>query len=129
MIMYGFYYAYPQVMTASPMQSQSGHQEHKRHPIAQPDYVNQSPANYTTIHPTDKIPQPNRYVTRVEPVFLDHLSRHQGLDITVQTTAKEVKGKLAAVAIDHIELKLSDTKSLHVRLDQIVYFEGLSLGS
>lgn len=129
--MYEHYYTYPPQMMPfyqpQAMEPRKGSNQPKMHPIAQPDYVNQSPASYTTIRPVKKIPQPNRYVTNVNPVFLDHLSRHQGLDITVQTTANEVKGKLKDVAIDHIELKLSENRALHIRLDQIVYFEGLPL--
>lgn len=129
--MYGnYYHHYPVMGPYTPMQDPTVRKESNKpsmHPIAQPFYVNQAPATYTNIHQVEKIPQPNQYVTCVEPVFLDHLSRHQGLDITVQTTAKEVKGKLAGVAVDHIEIKLSKNKAVHIRLDQIVCFEGLPL--
>lgn len=130
---YGYYpsYSYPNTVMPYPqVQDMDVRQESpkpKMHAIAQPNYVNQSPAAYTDIHPVKKIPQSNRYVTNVNPVFLDHLSRHQGLDITVQTSAKEVKGKLAGVAIDHIQLNIGKDRALHIRLDEIVYFEGLPL--
>ncbi|MUV36739.1 hypothetical protein JNUCC1_00543 [Lentibacillus sp. JNUCC-1] len=112
--------------TEDEMRKHHGHNT-KLNPIVQPEYVNHKAADYTGLKPVAQIPQPNRYVTNVDPVFLDHLSRHQGLEISVQTTAKEVKGTLNGVAIDHIEIGIGKNKALHIRLDQIVYFEGMAL--
>ncbi|MGG4397960.1 hypothetical protein ABEX25_27060 [Paenibacillus thiaminolyticus] len=48
------------------------------HPILQPAYVNHHPAACTPICTMPAVPQPTEYVSCLDPVFLDHLSRHQG---------------------------------------------------
>lgn len=68
----------------------------------------------------------NQYVTCLEPVFLDHLSRHQGQRIIVRTTVETLEGVLASVAVDHIQLNRHD-KAFHIRTAQIVHFEGLPI--
>lgn len=96
------------------------------HPIVQPAYVNHQPAACTPICTTPAVPQPTDYVTCLDPVFLDHLSRHQDQRITVRTTVETLEGVLASVAVDHIQLNRHD-KAFHIRTAQIVYFEGLPI--
>ncbi|MCT2536882.1 YuzF family protein [Aquibacillus koreensis] len=97
------------------------------HPVVQPIHVNNLPTPYTHIYPTPLVPQPTRYVTHLDPVFVDHLSRHQNLNITVTTTNGKVEGKLAGVAVDHIQINLSKEKAIHIRISEIVSFEGLPI--
>ncbi|WP_281281469.1 DUF2642 domain-containing protein [Paenibacillus dokdonensis] len=42
----------------------------------------------------------------MEPVFMQHISRHQGQELAVVTSAGRVKGILAGVAVDHIQINL-----------------------
>ncbi|MGG6310341.1 DUF2642 domain-containing protein [Paenibacillus macerans] len=79
---------------------------------------------FSTIFPVPMVPQPNQYVTRLDPVFVDHLSRHKGRPISLMTTAGKLEGILSGIAIDHVQLSM-DHKAIHVRIAQIVYFEGL----
>ncbi|MFS0869189.1 DUF2642 domain-containing protein [Paenibacillus xylanilyticus] len=94
-------------------------------PVDQPGYVNQKYAMHTPICAITGIPQPGEYVTSLEPVFVQHLSRHQGQTFTIMTTVGEITGVLAGVAIDHIQIN-AEHRSLHIRIAQIVYFEGPS---
>ncbi|MTV49227.1 DUF2642 domain-containing protein [Heliobacillus mobilis] len=97
------------------------------HPIVQPAYVNQMPALCTPIHTVPVVPQPNQYVTVIEPVFIDHISRHNGEQMVVMTTAGKVEGVLTGVATDHIQLNIGNDRAIHLRIDQIVYFEGFPI--
>ncbi|MFZ5987186.1 MAG: hypothetical protein ACOYWZ_08715 [Bacillota bacterium] len=45
-------------------------------PIVQPTYINQMAAPYSPIYPVPSVPQPTQYITLLDPVFVDHLSRH-----------------------------------------------------
>jgi len=96
-------------------------------PILQPTYINKSTVAYTPIHKAVGTPQPSQYSTTLEPVFLDHLSQHQGKEITVRTDGKEVTGTLAGVTVDHIQLNLNANRALHIRVADIAYFEGLPI--
>ncbi|WP_223292236.1 DUF2642 domain-containing protein [Salipaludibacillus neizhouensis] len=73
------------------------------------------------------MPQPTQYVTPLDPVFVDHLSRHENEQIIVTTTAGKIEGVLTGVAVDHIQLNLSDDKAVHIRVSQIVSFEGFPI--
>lgn len=97
------------------------------HPVVQPQYVNQMPALHTPIFPIPDVPQPNHYTTPLDPVFVDHSGKHHGHSIAVMTTAGKVEGNLTGVAVDHIQLETSDGKALHIRIAQIVYFDGLPI--
>lgn len=99
----------------------NGHIVHN--PIDQPGYINQIPTTHTPIYPITGVPQPNAYVTPLDPVFVQHISRHQDQPISVMTTAGFIKGILAGVAVDHIQINLED-RSVHIRISHIVYFEG-----
>jgi hypothetical protein len=92
-------------------------------PIDQPGYVNHMPAMHTQICPIMGVPQPTQYVTHLDPVFVQHLSRHQGQKMALMTTAGRIEGINAGVAVDHIQINLED-RSLHIRISQIIYFEG-----
>lgn len=74
---------------------------------------------------TSAVPQHVNYIALVEPMFMDHLLKHKGAKITVVTTAGKVEGILSGVAADHIQLTVGDNKALHIRLAQVVYFEGV----
>lgn len=74
---------------------------------------------------TPAIPQPAHYATLVEPVFIEHLLRHKGAKVVIMTTAGKVEGILSAVAVDHLQLTVGDNKALHIRLAEVVYFEGV----
>ncbi|WP_052807255.1 DUF2642 domain-containing protein [Risungbinella massiliensis] len=95
-------------------------------PIVQPMYVNQQPTVPTYIFSEPVVPQSNQYITNIEPVFVDHLSRHRGQRIIVTTTIGEIEGVLTGVAVDHIQLDVSE-KALHIRIAQIVSFEGFPI--
>lgn len=95
-------------------------------PIVQPAYINQMAAPYSPIYPVPSVPQPTQYITLLDPVFVDHLSRHEGQRIVVVTTAGKLEGVLTGVAVDHIQLSI-DEKALHIRIAQIVHFEGLPI--
>ena len=41
------------------------------------------------------------------------------------TTAGKVDGILSGVAVDHLQLTVGDHKALHIRLAEVVYFEGV----
>ncbi|MFD2680333.1 DUF2642 domain-containing protein [Bacillus seohaeanensis] len=99
----------------------------KLNPVVQPAYVNQLPAPATPISPVPSIPQPTQYVTPLDSVYVDHLSRHQGQHMVVMTTAGKVEGVLTGVAVDHIQLNVSEEKAVHIRISQIVYFEGFPI--
>ncbi|SDJ82044.1 DUF2642 domain-containing protein [Sediminibacillus albus] len=99
----------------------------KLQPIVQPAYVNHMPSPSTPVYSVPALPQPTQYTSPFEPVYVDHLSRHQGKQISVVTTAGTVEGILSGVAVDHIQLNLSETRAVHVRIAQIVYFEGLPI--
>ncbi|WP_263862284.1 YuzF family protein [Bacillus aerolatus] len=43
--------------------------------------------------------------------------------MALMTTAGRIEGINAGVAVDHIQMNLED-RSLHIRISQIVYFEG-----
>jgi len=94
-------------------------------PIVQPAYVNQMPVSYTPILPVAAVPQSAEYVSSLEPVYIDHLSRHKGQHLVVMTTAGKVEGTLTGVAVDHIQLDVEEGKALHIRIAQIVFFEGM----
>jgi hypothetical protein len=95
------------------------HQNEKVHasqyPIDQPYYVNTMPAGHSPIYPIAGIPQPNQYITNLDPVFIQHLSRHQGQRIAVMTTVGRIEGVIAGVGVDHIQINLED-RSLHIRV-------------
>lgn len=95
----------------------------EQRPIDQPGYVNQIPTAHTEIYPIKAVPQPTAYMTQLDPVFVQHLSRHQGQRMALMTTAGRIEGVNAGVAVDHIQLNVED-RSLHIRLSQIIYFEG-----
>lgn len=84
------------------------------HPIP-PNYAPRTPA----------IPQPAHYATLVEPAFIEHLLRHKGAKVVIMTTAGKVDGILSGVAVDHLQLTVGDHKALHIRLAEVVYFEGV----
>jgi len=96
---------------------------HKMNPVDQPACVGYRPAAHSPIVPVMGIPQPGSYITHLEPVFIQHMSRHQGQFIALMTSAGRVEGELAGVGIDHVQLNLKD-RSLHIRISQIIYFEG-----
>ncbi|WP_110926858.1 DUF2642 domain-containing protein [Bacillus massiliglaciei] len=104
-------------------QQHMGHQPIKQLPVDQPSYLNQTPVHHTPIYPIEGVPQPNQYITQLDPVFVQHLSRHQGQKMAVMTTVGRIEGILAGVAVDHIQINLED-RSLHIRIPHIVYFEG-----
>ncbi|TXC91330.1 DUF2642 domain-containing protein [Metabacillus litoralis] len=94
-----------------------------QNPIVQPVYMNNQPATHSVIHSFAGLPQPTYYSTNLDPVFIQHLSRHQGQSIALVTTVGRVEGELAGVAVDHLQLNTED-RSLHIRLSQIIWFEG-----
>lgn len=96
-------------------------------PIVQPAYVSQMPAPCTPIYPVPAVPQPTQYVTPLDPVYVDHLSRHENQHIVVMTTAGKVEGVLTGVAVDHIQLNISEEKAVHIRISEIVFFEGFPI--
>jgi hypothetical protein len=96
-------------------------------PIVQPAYINQMPAPCTPIYSVPAVPQPTHYATPLDPVYVDHLSRHKGKHIVVMTTAGKVEGVLTGVAVDHIQLNIAEEKAIHVRIAQIVFFEGFPI--
>ncbi|MCI3923672.1 YuzF family protein [Paenibacillus sp. TRM 82003] len=61
------------------------------------------------------------YVTKAEPVFLDHLLMQVDQEIAVQTVRETLKGRLAGVAIDHLQLNVNGVPH-HIRLEHVVYF-------
>jgi hypothetical protein len=82
--------------------------------------VNHMPASHSPIYPITGVSQPNQYVTGLNPVFVQHVSRHQGQKIAVMTTGGRIEGINAGVAVDHIQINLET----HIRISQIIYFEG-----
>ncbi len=96
-------------------------------PIVQPVEVNQQPTAYTVVQPVSAVPQPNQYVSSLNPIYVDHLSRHKGEHIIVTTTAGKVEGKLTGIATDHIQLTVAEKRALHIRIEQIVFFEGFPI--
>ncbi|WP_404457136.1 DUF2642 domain-containing protein [Oceanobacillus kapialis] len=86
----------------------------EQNPIDRPGYVNQMPAAHTKIYPVQAVPQPTAYMTQLDPVFVQHLSRHQGQHIALMTTAGRIEGINAGVAVDHIQINVED-RSLHIR--------------
>lgn len=94
-----------------------------QNPIVQPGCVDQAKAVHSPIYAIAGIPQPSEYVTHLDPVFIQHISRHQGQRLCLMTTVGRIEGILAGVAVDHIQINLED-RSLHIRIAQIVYFEG-----
>jgi len=105
---------------ASPMARVTAHLA----PVVQPSYIGGAPAAATPIMPAPSIPQSMQYVTALDPVFVDHIGRHKGLAISVMTTAGPLSGILSGIAVDHIQLTLENNRALHIRIAQIVYFEG-----
>jgi hypothetical protein len=95
-----------------------------QNPIVQPAYINQKAPAYAPMHEVPVVPQPTQYITPLDPVFVDHLGRHQGQHLVVMTTAGKVEGVLKGVAVDHIQLNISEVKAVHIRIAQIVFFEG-----
>ncbi|CAM4463491.1 DUF2642 domain-containing protein [Paenibacillus tarimensis] len=95
-------------------------------PIVQPLQIGYQPAAGTVIGAVPVVPQPHHYGLSYEPVFVDHLSRHTGQRIGVVTIAGRVEGILSGVAVDHIQLDVGG-KALHMRIAQLVYFEGLPI--
>lgn len=93
-------------------------------PIVQPAYVGGMPAPGTPIHPIASIPQSMQYMTSLDPVFVDHIGRHKGLSVSIMTTAGLLSGVLSGIAVDHIQLTLEGNRVVHIRIAQIVYFEG-----
>ncbi|WP_281885902.1 DUF2642 domain-containing protein [Paenibacillus sp. YYML68] len=91
--------------------------------VDQSAYVGRLPAAHSPIVPIPAVPQPGIYVTQLEPVFVQHISRHQGQRLAVMTTAGRVEGTLAGVGVDHIQMNVGE-RSLHIRIPHIVYFEG-----
>lgn len=61
------------------------------------------------------------YVVAAEPVFMDHLLMHVDSDIVIQTVRETLKGRLAGVAIDHLQLNVNGVPH-HIRFEHIVYF-------
>ncbi|WP_226669595.1 DUF2642 domain-containing protein [Metabacillus litoralis] len=94
-----------------------------QNPVEQPGVVNNQPATHSLIYSFAGIPQPTNYSTNLDPVFVQHLSRHQGQKIALVTTVGRVEGEVAGVAVDHVQLNTED-RSLHIRLSQIIWFEG-----
>ncbi|MBM7605531.1 hypothetical protein JOC75_003554 [Metabacillus crassostreae] len=94
-----------------------------QNPIVQPGYIHNQPATHSLIYSFAGIPQPTNYSTNLDPVFVQHLSRHQGQLVALVTTAGRVEGEVAGVAVDHVQLNTED-RSLHIRLSQIIWFEG-----
>ncbi|MFD2215770.1 DUF2642 domain-containing protein [Metabacillus endolithicus] len=94
-----------------------------QNPIDQPGYVHHQPAAHSPIYPITGIPQPTNYSTNLDPVFVQHISRHQGQKIALVTTAGRVEGEVAGVAVDHVQINLDD-RALHIRLSQVIWFEG-----
>lgn len=94
-----------------------------QNPIDQPGYVHHQPASHSPIYPITGIPQPTNYSTNLDPVFVQHISRHQGQKVALVTTAGRVEGEVAGVAVDHVQINLDD-RSLHIRLSQVIWFEG-----
>ncbi|MDY0405028.1 DUF2642 domain-containing protein [Virgibacillus sp. 179-BFC.A HS] len=97
------------------------------HTIIQPTSTDQKPAIKSVIEPLPIVPQTSQYITPIDPVYIDHLSRHVGHDIVVGTSAGEFSGKLSGVAVDHIQLNIENGKALHIRIAEIIYFEGYPL--
>ncbi|KAB8134697.1 DUF2642 domain-containing protein [Gracilibacillus oryzae] len=93
-------------------------------PIVQPGYINQVSPQAAEIYPIPLVPQPNQYVTFIDPVFVDHLSRHKNQPITVTTIMDKVEGILTGIAVDHIQINISEDRAVHIRIAQIVSFEG-----
>ncbi|MFF2886582.1 DUF2642 domain-containing protein [Paenibacillus sp. NPDC057967] len=93
-------------------------------PIVQPAFVGGMPAAGTPIQPAAAIPQAMQYVTSLDPVYVDHLGRHKGLAVSIMTTAGLLSGVLSGIAVDHIQLTLDNNRAVHIRIAQIVYFEG-----
>ncbi|WP_251032304.1 DUF2642 domain-containing protein [Mesobacillus foraminis] len=58
----------------------------------------------TPVYSVPALPQTKQYVTSLDPVFVDHLSRHKDQQIAVMTTTGRVVGTLTGVAVDHIQL-------------------------
>ncbi|WP_184403477.1 DUF2642 domain-containing protein [Geomicrobium halophilum] len=101
----------------------------KVHPVDQPAFVNQNQVLYSPIFPVPAVPQPTFYVTSLDPVFVDHLSRHTDMEIMVETTSgKVVEGLLTAVAVDHIQININEDRAIHLRISEIVFFEGFPIG-
>lgn len=92
-------------------------------PVVQPCYTGNRPAAFSPVVPIPAVPQPTEYITQLEPVFVQHISRHQGQKMVLMTTVGRIEGILAGVGIDHVQINLED-RSLHIRIAQIVYFEG-----
>jgi hypothetical protein len=61
------------------------------------------------------------YVIPAEPVFMDHLLMHVEKNIRVKTVEGTLVGKLAGVAVDHIQINVEGVPH-HVRLHHIIYF-------
>lgn len=61
------------------------------------------------------------YSIVAEPVFMDHLLIHLEEDIEVTLTNGTLKGKLAGVAVDHLQLNI-DKVAYHVRFQHIMFF-------
>ncbi|RJE87807.1 DUF2642 domain-containing protein [Paenibacillus sp. 1011MAR3C5] len=93
-------------------------------PIVQPAYVGGMPAAGTPIQQAAAIPQAMQYVTSLDPVFVDHIGRHKGQAVSIMTTAGLLSGELSGIAVDHIQLTLESNRAVHIRMAQIVYFEG-----
>ncbi|WP_459965549.1 DUF2642 domain-containing protein [Paenibacillus sp. JCM 10914] len=65
-----------------------------------------------------------RSISLIEPVFMDHLLRHKGQKVMIDTTAGKLEGILTGVVVDHCQLTIGENKALHIRFAEIVYFEG-----
>ncbi|RKN85531.1 DUF2642 domain-containing protein [Paenibacillus ginsengarvi] len=96
---YGYSYAY--VPASGPAYPQTGNEQRSESAV---------------------IPQNLTYVTKVEPVFTQHLVQHKGMAVSITTTVGKLEGILDDVFIDHVTL-LVNGKKHHIRLGEIVYFE------
>lgn len=61
------------------------------------------------------------YVIPAEPVFMDHLLMHVDQNVRIQTITGPLVGKLAGVAVDHLQVNV-DGVAHHVRFAHITYF-------
>ncbi|TNJ68245.1 DUF2642 domain-containing protein [Paenibacillus hemerocallicola] len=97
------YYAYPQTYALNPNQLhyRSEDVQRKEEPV---------------------LPKNVMYTTSVEPKFIEHLTQHKGLMVSITTTVGKLVGTLDEVFIDHVALVVQGKKH-HIRICEIVYFE------
>ncbi|WP_274318785.1 DUF2642 domain-containing protein [Paenibacillus qinlingensis] len=55
------------------------------------------------------------YIKQLDPMFVQHISRHRGQEIAIMTTAGKVEEVLAGIAADHMQLNLKD-RAIHIRI-------------